>query len=177
MKNASEESQTWELSRGYFFGLGEQLSNDQIHKKLWFWSNLRKKYLMENFIFCVIFNGGGGGILLEERQKTENTKNFFQIKKGVQEFNFYSYSDLQSQLLNPIQDRRGAPLSGQFFPCNFQKQELALTFSFNAFVKFQGHTCSASPKLLKLNQDQPFKMMIMITSFIEMLELPNNYII
>ena len=32
---------------------------------------------MENFIFCVIFNGGGGGILLEERQKTENTKNFF----------------------------------------------------------------------------------------------------
>ena len=31
---------------------------------------------MENFIFCVIFNGGGG-ILLEERQKTENTKNFF----------------------------------------------------------------------------------------------------
>ena len=32
---------------------------------------------MENFIFCVIFNGGGGGIILEERQKTENTKNFF----------------------------------------------------------------------------------------------------
>ena len=27
---------------------------DQICKKLWIWSNLLKKSLMENFIFCVV---------------------------------------------------------------------------------------------------------------------------
>ena len=29
---------------------------DQIHKKLWIWSYLLKKSLMENFIFCALFS-------------------------------------------------------------------------------------------------------------------------
>ena len=28
---------------------------DQIRRKLWIWSHLLKKFLMENFIFCAIF--------------------------------------------------------------------------------------------------------------------------
>ena len=29
---------------------------DQIRRKLWIWSHLLKKSLMENFIFCAVLN-------------------------------------------------------------------------------------------------------------------------
>ena len=61
-----------------------------------------------------------------------------------------------------------------------------MTFSFNLFatlVKISKAVPSASPKLLNLNQDYPskkwffwsnrHKIEVMITSLIEMLELPN----
>ena len=68
-------------------------------------------------------------------------------------------------------------LSYQFFPCNFWKSK---TFSFNPGVKF---IPSTSPKLLNVNQDHPpkkrffwsssYKIDVMITSLIQILELPN----
>ena len=63
-----------------------------------------------------------------------------------------------------------------------------LTFSFNPFATLVQNfkfVPSASPKLLNLNQDHPskkqffrsnpYKIEVMVTSFIEMLELPNFY--
>ena len=28
---------------------------DQIHRKMWIWSHLLKKFFMENFIFCAVY--------------------------------------------------------------------------------------------------------------------------
>ena len=92
--------------------------------------------------------------------------------------------------LNPIQDRgqKGPPTSFSsvtstnvgFGPQNF------LTFSFNPFATLVQNfkfVPSASPKLLNLNQDHPskkaifwsnlYKIEIMITFLIEMLQLSN----
>ena len=33
---------------------------DQIRRKLWIWSHLLKKSLMESFIFCAVFNYKNG---------------------------------------------------------------------------------------------------------------------
>ena len=72
------------------------------------------------------------------------------------------------------------PSPYQFFTCHFYKR------SFNPFVTLaQNYKVipTASPKLLNLNQDHPskklvswsnpYKIDVMITSLIEMLELPN----
>ena len=39
------------------FSIKDLFSNkcDQICSYLWIWSNLLKKFLMENFIFCAVF--------------------------------------------------------------------------------------------------------------------------
>ena len=37
------------------FSIKNLLSFDQIHRFLWIWSHLLEKSLMEDFIFCVVF--------------------------------------------------------------------------------------------------------------------------
>ena len=93
-------------------------------------------------------------------------------------------------LINPIQNGGGQKSpTCQFFPRDFYKCRdplKFLTFSFNLFTtlmwNFKGMAI-ASPKLLNLNQyhptkkwffwSNPYKIEVMITSLIEMLELPN----
>ena len=97
--------------------------------------------------------------------------------------------------LSPIQDGGGGGQKGpftSFSPVTFTnvgiRPQNFLTFSFNPFdrlVKNFKFVPSASPKLLNLNQDplppqkrlffwlNPYKTVVMITSLIQMLELPN----
>ena len=94
--------------------------------------------------------------------------------------------------INPIQDgggeQKGPPNS--FSPVTFTnvgiRTQNFLTLSFNPFSRLVQNfkfVSSACPKLLNLNQDHPskkrffwsnpYKVEVMITSLIQMLELPN----
>ena len=102
----------------------------------------------------------------------------------------------EAEHLNSIQDGGGGGGRGQkgpptsFSPVTSTNVGICLlnflTFSFNAFATLLQNfkaILSASPKLLNLNQDHPskkwffwsnpYKIKVMITSLIEMLELPN----
>ena len=51
---------------------------DQIRRKLWIWSHLLKKSLMENFTFCVVENKRQGRLL----EKSEESGRKKKLKPG-----------------------------------------------------------------------------------------------
>ena len=119
-----------------------------------------------------------------------NMANFFQTLKIAILMGSFN-PNLKKYELNPIQDRGGqkaTPTSSSPVTSTnvrFGPQKL-LTFSFNHFATLMLNfkfIPSVSPKLLNLNQDHPpkkrffwstpYKIEVMITFLIELLQLPN----